>query len=85
MAKLTWRVVQRKRARQAIKDIQSAVPVPERGRSLEFLFLELDDLSSIRASVEAFKAKESKLDILWHNAGVSQRPLGSVSKQGFEL
>ncbi|KAL2008518.1 hypothetical protein VTN00DRAFT_6712 [Thermoascus crustaceus] len=71
-----------KKARQAIKDIQSAVP---EGGSLEFLFLELDDLSSIKASVEAFKAKESKLDVLWNNAGVSQPPLGSVSKQGFEL
>ncbi|KAI1498010.1 short-chain dehydrogenase [Biscogniauxia marginata] len=70
------------KARQAIKDIQTAVPA---GGSLEFLHLELDDLSSIKASADSFKAKESKLNVLWNNAGVSQPPLGSVSKQGIEL
>ncbi|KAI5925711.1 short-chain dehydrogenase [Camillea tinctor] len=70
------------KARQAIKEIQEAVPV---GGSLEFLQLDLDDLNSIKASVEAFKAKESTLNVLWNNAGVSQPPIGSVSKQGFEL
>ncbi|TFK75604.1 NAD(P)-binding protein [Pluteus cervinus] len=69
-------------AQQAIKNIQAAVP---EGGSLAFLHLELDDLSSIKASVEVFKGKESKLDILWNNAGVSQPPVGSVSKQGIEL
>ncbi|RDL33756.1 Uncharacterized protein BP5553_08124 [Venustampulla echinocandica] len=52
---------------------------------LEFLHLELDDLSTIKASAEAFKSKEPKLDVLWNNAGVSLPPLGSKSKQGYEL
>lgn len=71
------------RAQQAIDDINATEPA-SRG-TLEFLHLELDDLSSIKASVEAFKARESKLHILWNNAGVSQPPLDSVSKQGIEL
>ncbi|KAK3934317.1 hypothetical protein QBC46DRAFT_462691 [Diplogelasinospora grovesii] len=71
------------KARKAIQDIQAAVP--SGGGALDFLLLELDDLSSIKASVEAFKAKESKLHVLWNNAGVSQPPAGSVSKQGIEL
>jgi len=70
-------------ARASIEKIKASVP-DEPGQ-LEFLHLELDDLTTIKASVQAFQAKESKLDILWNNAGVSQPPLGSVSKQGHEL
>ena len=35
--------------------------------------------------MEAFNAKESKLDVLWINAGVALPPNGSVSKQEYEL
>lgn len=70
-------------AREAIQNIQASETTT--GGSLEFLSLKLDDLSSIKASVQEFKAKESKLHVLWNNAGVSQPPLGSVSSQGIEL
>ncbi|KAM0258445.1 hypothetical protein ACHAQJ_003784 [Trichoderma viride] len=70
------------KAQKAIQNIQASGPT---GGSLEFLSLKLDDLSSIRASVEEFKAKESKLHLLWNNAGVSQPPQDSVSSQGIEL
>ncbi|EFQ99459.1 short-chain dehydrogenase [Nannizzia gypsea CBS 118893] len=70
------------KAQKAIKEIQAAVP---KGGSLEFLHLVLDDLSTIKASADEFKEKESRLDVLWNNAGVSQPPLGSLSKQGIEL
>lgn len=76
------------KARQAIQDIQAAVMPLGGGRgkgSLEFLPLDLADLSSIKASVAAFRQKESQLHVLWNNAGVSQPPLGSVSAQGIEL
>ncbi|KAI6090593.1 hypothetical protein F4821DRAFT_267850 [Hypoxylon rubiginosum] len=72
------------KAEKAIKDIQTTLTASTTG-SLHFLHLDLDDLSSIKATVEAFKAKESKLHILWNNAGVSRPALGSVSKQGIEL
>ncbi|TGO41629.1 hypothetical protein BHYA_0019g00280 [Botrytis hyacinthi] len=52
---------------------------------LEYLPLELDDLSAIKSSAESFMKKETKLNVLWNNAGISQPELGSVSKQGFEL
>lgn len=71
------------KAQQVIKDIQASIP-SSRG-ALDFLHLELDDLSSIKESVQAFATKESKLNVLWNNAGVSWPPLGSVSKQGIEL
>jgi len=73
------------KARQSIEEITSAVHNPSSAGELEYLPLSLDDLSTIKASAEAFKSKEPKLDILWNNAGVSLPPVGSVSKQGHEL
>jgi hypothetical protein len=73
------------KARQAIQEIQTALPPSDSYGSLDFLHLDLADLTSIKASADAFKANESRLDVLWNNAGVSQPPLGSVSKQGIEL
>ncbi|OKL55689.1 hypothetical protein UA08_09000 [Talaromyces atroroseus] len=68
---------------EAIEAIQRAVPQTE--GTLDFLHLVLDDLTSIKDTVAAFQDKESRLDVLFNNAGVSQPPLGSVSKQGIEL
>ena len=45
----------------------------------------LDDLTTIKPAVEAFTLKESKLDVLFNNAGVSLPPAGSLSAQGHEL
>lgn len=50
-------------AQQAIQQIRAAAP--EAKGSLEFLHIDLSDLSSIKTSVDAFKEKESKLHILW--------------------
>ncbi|KAI5866413.1 NAD(P)-binding protein [Durotheca rogersii] len=72
-------------AQRAIERIEAAAPPPSSRGSLAFLALDLADLSTIKASVDAFRAREAKLDVLWNNAGVSQPPPGSVSAQGFEL
>jgi NAD(P)-dependent dehydrogenase (short-subunit alcohol dehydrogenase family) len=72
------------KAQEAIREIKSVSPT-ESGGSLAFLALELDNLTAIKEAVDAFKEKETKLDVLWNNAGVSQPPPGSQSKQGFEL
>lgn len=71
------------KTRHVIQDIRATVL--STGGSIDFLHLELDNLASIKSSVEDFKAKESRLHVLWNNAGISQPPLGSVSKQGIEL
>jgi NAD(P)-dependent dehydrogenase (short-subunit alcohol dehydrogenase family) len=71
------------KAKAAIDDIKSS-SCHESGL-VEFLYLELDDLSTIKAAVQTFKSKESRLDVLWNNAAVSLPPLGSKSKQGHEL
>ncbi|TVY84724.1 putative oxidoreductase [Lachnellula suecica] len=72
-------------ARQSITKIQSTAPKHASNGQLEFLYLKLDDLSTIKASVDDFSRKEAKLDVLWNNAGVSLPPLGSTSSQGHEL
>lgn len=48
---------------------------------VEFLSLNLDDLTGIKASAEEFMAKETRLDVLWNNAGVMVPPAGSKTKQ----
>ena len=73
------------KAQQCKEEIKSLVHDTLSAGQLEYLPLELDDLSSIKASAEAFKAKELKLDVFWINAGVSMPPLGNLSKQGHEL
>lgn len=54
----------------AITSIREAHPSSS-GR-LELLQLDLSDLTTIRASAEAFLAKEKSLDVLINNAGVSK-------------
>jgi len=50
-----------------------------------YLYLDLDDLTTIKASANEFLSKEEKLHILWNNAGVMIPPQGSKTKQGYEL
>jgi len=52
---------------------------------LVYLHLDLEDLSTIKASAEEFLGKEDRLDVLWNNAGVMNTPAGSKTKQGYEL
>lgn len=68
---------------KAIEEFKKAHP-NSNGR-LEFLMLDLADLSTIKASAEEFMSKEKRLDVLWNNAGVMWPPRGSKSAQGFEL
>ena len=52
---------------------------------LVFLDVSLDDLNTIKPAVQKFTSTESRLDVLFNNAGVSNPPAGSVSAQGIEL
>ncbi|KAJ5380917.1 steroid dehydrogenase [Penicillium cataractarum] len=71
------------KALQAIADIKTASPNSE--GEIVFLSLKLDDLTTIKPAVEKFMSTESRLDVLFNNAGVSNPPLGSISTQGHEL
>lgn len=52
---------------------------------LRSLVVDFSDLSTISSCASTFLAQESRLDVLWNNAGVSQAPIGSTSAQGHEL
>lgn len=72
------------KASQAIKGIQAAVP--DSSGTLVPLVLDLADLSTIKASAETFTAAESRLHVLFNNAGY----MGPESKaertaQGHEM
>jgi retinol dehydrogenase-12 len=63
----------------AIKEITALHP-SAKGR-LEFLSLDLADLTSVKKSAEEFMARESRLDVLWNNAGVMGTPKDQKTAQ----
>ncbi|VUC25287.1 unnamed protein product [Clonostachys rosea] len=73
-----------KRATDAIQTITQSAPSAQ--GTLKFLHLDLDDLNSVKAAAAAFAAQESKLDVLWNNAGLSGFRFASDARttQGFE-
>lgn len=71
------------KASAAIEEIKSKHP--DSSGELVFLHLDLNDLSTIKRTAEEFLSKESRLDVLWNNAGVMVPPQGSKTVQGYEL
>ncbi|GAB1319342.1 short-chain alcohol dehydrogenase [Madurella fahalii] len=71
------------KAQKAISSIKEASP-NSNGR-LEFLYLDLSDLSTIKPAVHSFLARQDRLDVLVNNAGVMYPPRGSTDAQGNEL
>ncbi|KAK7710705.1 hypothetical protein SLS64_005608 [Diaporthe eres] len=78
------------RAAKAIEEVKSAYrdtthadDAPD-GGALHFLPLDLADLSSVHAFAAAFAARESRLDVLFHVAGVANVPRGTTTAQGLE-
>ncbi|KAK6439368.1 hypothetical protein LTR95_004435, partial [Oleoguttula sp. CCFEE 5521] len=70
---------------KAITKIKAEKPdVSPKGPPGELAFLQvtLDDLTTIKDAVEKFIAAETRLDVLFNNAGVSNPPKGSISAQG---
>lgn len=71
------------KTREVIRDIKAAHP-NSIGQMI-FLPLVLDDLTTIKASADEFLAQETRLDVLYNNAGVMVPPQGSKTVQGYEL
>ncbi|KAI0542185.1 hypothetical protein GGR58DRAFT_453081 [Xylaria digitata] len=72
------------KASAAIAEIKSTSP-DSRG-ALVFIKLDLADLSTIKASAQEFLQQESRLDVLFNNAGVMKPdPPDSKTTQGYEL
>ena len=72
-----------KKAQKAIADVKTK-EMGGKGR-LEFLFVDLNDLESIRPAVKLFSSRESRLDVLVNNAGVMAPPKGTKTKQGHDM
>jgi retinol dehydrogenase-12 len=68
---------------KAIEAIKEAAP--NSTGELAFLHLDLADLTTIKSSAEEFLSKETKLHVLFNNAGVMCPPQGSKTPQGYEL
>ncbi|KAG6013826.1 hypothetical protein E4U43_007091 [Claviceps pusilla] len=71
------------KANAAIDAIRAAHP-SSKGR-LEFLFVDLSDLTTITPAVQEFTAKEKRLDVLVNNAAVAQPGGVFKGRQGYEL
>lgn len=69
---------------KAIEQIRGANP-GSMGR-VEYLYLDLADLTKIKASAAEFLAKESRSDVLFNNAGVLLRQNTELTRtaQGYE-
>ncbi|OTA96077.1 hypothetical protein M434DRAFT_376289 [Hypoxylon sp. CO27-5] len=67
----------------AIGEVSSVFPSPATPSGFKPLFLDLSDLTTVKSAAASFAAQETRLDILWNNAG-SGHPPGSVTKQGIE-
>nr|POE63304.1 putative oxidoreductase [Quercus suber] len=72
------------KAAAAIDAIQKKANTADSGR-VEFLSLDLADLSTIQPAVEQFKTRAQRLDVLVNNAGVMFPPEGSVTIQSHDL
>ncbi|QKD56903.2 uncharacterized protein FOBCDRAFT_138649 [Fusarium oxysporum Fo47] len=70
------------KAARTIKAIQAAHP--ESTGDLQTLGLDLNDLDSVAACASTFLARESRLDVLWNNAGISYAPSDELTAQGYE-
>ncbi|SPO05240.1 related to Oxidoreductase, short-chain dehydrogenase [Cephalotrichum gorgonifer] len=75
------------RSAEKAKDAIDAIKALHTDAKGELFFLRLDlaDLTTIKQSAEEFLSKESKLHVLFNNAGVMTPPQGSVTAQGYEL
>lgn len=69
----------------AIEEIRSTISTPKSTPAvLKSLVVDFGDLRTIAKATSNFLAQESRLDVLWNNAGIAQAPPGSTTAQGYE-
>lgn len=69
------------KVKEAIKTLEATSPV---GTKVQWLPLDLTDLSSVKNAAETIKRDNDRLDILVNNAGIMLHPPG-LTKDGYEL
>ena len=67
----------------AIEEIKNEFPLGT--GQLKALLVDLADLDSTKAGAAEFLAQETRLDVLFLNAGVAQIPAGTITKHGHEI
>ncbi|RYC54803.1 hypothetical protein CHU98_g11410 [Xylaria longipes] len=70
---------------RAIEEITSTSPPPSSPATLKPLYLDLADLTTIKPAATSFAAQETRLDVLWNNAGINCPPGVSYTKQNVEI
>lgn len=66
-------------------EIENIVAIPcKTPGQLKSLHVDFGDLTTISKAAKTFLQQETRLDVLWNNAGISQAPVGSVTAQGYE-
>lgn len=66
-----------------IVSTSTSTPAPATPAILKPLHLDLSDLTTVRGAAASFAAQESRLDVIWNNAGTNLPP-ESLTKQGLE-
>ncbi|KAI1773060.1 NAD(P)-binding protein [Hypoxylon cercidicola] len=80
----------RERAEAAIAAVVDEAATENENKPIEsagtitFMPLDLNDLTTIKSSAAFFASRESRLDILWNNAGIAGAPVGTKTAQGLE-
>ncbi|KAJ7779818.1 NAD(P)-binding protein [Mycena metata] len=68
------------KSKAAIDDLKA-----QTGKQAEFLLLDLADLTSVKRAAAEFAQKESRLHVLFNNAGVMEPPIELVTAQNYDL
>ncbi|KAF3802112.1 hypothetical protein GCG54_00012358 [Colletotrichum gloeosporioides] len=78
--------LRQERAEKAIETITTASPAPANPGRIKILLLDLNDLESVKSAAASFAQRESKLDVLWNNAGTGGYGVkpGATTVQGFQ-
>jgi len=69
------------KAHAAIDDLKQITKKDD----IHFIPLDLSSFESIRKFAEEFKSKETKLDVLFNNAGVMSPPIETLTAEGFDM
>lgn len=85
LASLGARVIILSRASLKTEDAVKEIKQRSGSSAVDFIPLDLADLSSVRSCASTLRAKLSKLDVLMNNAGVMAIPERQVTRDGFEM
>lgn len=68
--------------KSTIESITAAQPHSK--GAIKHIVVDFNDLTTIKPAIRQFLASETRLDVLWNNAGIMIPPQGTVTKQGYE-